>query len=51
MISTEELLTSSVGFGIATASAAQRAVCRILDGEPLAELASHPDVLELVGGL
>ena len=50
MISTEALVTSPAGFGIATASPAQRAICRILDGQPLAELAQHPDVLQLVGG-
>lgn len=49
-ISTEELLTSRHAFGITTASPAQRAVCRVLDGERLGELAAHPDVLALVGG-
>ncbi len=49
-ISTEVLLTSPLGFGITTATPAQRAICRILDGRPLAELADHPDVLRLVGG-
>jgi hypothetical protein len=50
MIRTEELLTSPHGFGIATATPAQRAACRILDGQPLAELGTHPDVAALVGG-
>lgn len=50
MISTEALLTSPEAFGIATATPAQRAACRILDGLPLAELADHPDVRQLVGG-
>ncbi len=50
MILTEQLLTSPAGFGIATATPAQRATCRILDGAPLADLAAHPDVLALVGG-
>lgn len=50
MISTEQLLTSPAGFGIATATPAQRAACRILDGQPLGELAMHPDVQALVGG-
>ncbi len=50
MISTEQLLTLRDGFGIATATRAQRAACRVLDGQPLGELATHPDVLELVGG-
>jgi hypothetical protein len=49
-VSTEALLTSREAFGIATASPAQRAACRILDGECLADLAAHPDVLQLVGG-
>lgn len=49
-IRTEALLTSSDGFGIATASPAQRAACRILDGQPLGSLRAHPDVLQLVGG-
>lgn len=47
---TEFLLTSPSGFGITTATPAQRAVCRILDGVPLGDLASHPDVAQLVGG-
>lgn len=50
-VSTEHLLTSSDGFGIATATPAQRAACRILDGRPLGELAQHPDVVALVGGV
>lgn len=49
MISTEALLTSPEAFGIATATPAQRAACRILDGLPLGELADHPDVLQLAG--
>lgn len=49
-LSTEALLTLPEGFGIATATPAQRAAARILDGEPLAELAAHPEVLQLVGG-
>lgn len=50
MISTEKLLTRSEGFGIVTATPAQRAACRIIDGAPLGELAEHPDVVALVGG-
>lgn len=49
-LSTEQLLTSPVGFGIRTATPAQRAACRILDGRPLGELATDPDVVALVGG-
>jgi hypothetical protein len=47
---TEYLLTSPDAFGVETATPAQRAICRILDGVPLGELAEHPDVLALVGG-
>lgn len=47
---TEQLLTRPEGFGVASATPAQRAACRILDGWPLGELAQHPDVLALVGG-
>lgn len=50
MIQTEQLLISRDGFGIVTATPAQRAACRILDGRPLADLADHPDVLALIGG-
>lgn len=50
MISTEALLTSRDGFGIATATPAQRAACRILDGRPLGDLRDHPGVSTLVGG-
>jgi hypothetical protein len=50
IVSTESLLTSADAFGIATATPAQRAACRILDGQPLGELATHPDVIALVGG-
>jgi hypothetical protein len=49
-ISTEELLTSPAGFGISSATPAQRAACRIMDGLALGELRAHPDVLKLVGG-
>jgi len=46
---TEYLLTSPDAFGISTATPAQRAVCRVLDGVPLGELAQHPDVQALLG--
>jgi hypothetical protein len=49
-LTTESLLTSEDGFGLETATPAQRAVCRIIDGRPLTELADHPDVALLVGG-
>lgn len=47
---TEFLLTSPEAFAITSATPAQRAICRILDGVPLAELLSHPDVIALIGG-
>ena len=50
-LTTESLITDRAGFGIVTASPAQRAACRIIDGHPLEELAAHPDVIELVGGV
>lgn len=46
----EELLASDEYFGLVTASDLQRAICRVLDGLPLAELAQHPDVIEAFGG-
>jgi hypothetical protein len=46
----EELLTRIDGFGLTTASPVQRAICRILDGRSLVELAEHPDVIEALGG-
>lgn len=47
--SLEDLLTSEHGFGLTTATALQRAICRIADGKPLAELATHPHVVAAVG--
>lgn len=47
---TEHLLTTSAGFNITTATPAQRAACRILDGVPLGDVRDHPDVAQLVGG-
>jgi hypothetical protein len=47
--SLESLLTSPLAFGLTTASPLQRAACRIIDGEDLAELAEHPDVLSAIG--
>jgi hypothetical protein len=47
---TELLLTMPAGFGVATASPVQRARCRIGDGLPLGDLASHPDVVAMCGG-
>jgi hypothetical protein len=48
--SLETILTSpQLGFGLATASPLQRAICRISTGVPLGELASHPDVIRALG--
>jgi hypothetical protein len=44
----ESVLTSAAGFGLATASPLQRAICRIADGLPLGDLAEHPDVLAAI---
>lgn len=46
----EDLLTSDWGFNLTTATPVQRAICRVLDGQPLADLATHPDVIESFGG-
>jgi hypothetical protein len=47
----EHLLTSPGGFGLATATPVQRAVCRVLDGLPLGELAKLEDVKRVFGGV
>ncbi len=46
----ECILTLPSGFGLATASPLQRALCRIADGVPLGSLAEHPDVASVVRG-
>mgnify|MGYP001605911956 CR=1 FL=1 len=38
----ERMLISEHGFGLTTASPLQRAICRIIDGRPLGELANTP---------
>lgn len=48
--SLEALLTSEWGFNLVTATPVQRAICRVLDGVPLGDLAAHPDVIESFGG-
>jgi hypothetical protein len=48
-VNLEQLLTSPEGFCVDTASDAQRAICRIISGEPLEELAT-PTVAEILGG-
>lgn len=47
--SLEAILTSPAFFGLATATPVQRAKCRIIDGRPLDDLATHPDVREMIG--
>lgn len=49
-VSLETMLTGEDYFGLTTASKLQRACCRIIDGEPLGELANDPDILESMGG-
>jgi hypothetical protein len=46
----EALLTDPEGFGLVNASPVQRAVCRIMTGEPLEELAELDEVAAIVGG-
>ena len=48
--SLEELLTGREYFGLTEATPLQRAVCRIVEGRPLAELGTHPDVISGLGG-
>lgn len=48
--SLETLFTSPDYFGVETATALQRAVCRLADGVSLGALAKHPDVIEAFGG-
>lgn len=45
----ESLLTDPRGMGLTTASPLQRAVCRLIDGQPLGELALHPYVADAIG--
>lgn len=48
-ISLEAIFTSERLFGVTTATNVQRAKCRIVAGEPLGDLASDPDVLQMLG--
>jgi len=48
--SLEELLVSEDGFGLTTATPLQRALCRVIEGRPLGELATEPVVLKAFGG-
>jgi hypothetical protein len=45
----ELFLTHPAGFGLTTATPLQRAICRILDGRPLEDLANHPHVIAALG--
>jgi hypothetical protein len=45
----EAIVTFRAGLGLTDATPLQRAICRIADGTPLGDLATHPDVLEAVG--
>lgn len=47
----ETLLTSPLGFRLETATPVQRAVCRAIEGRPLDDLASDPNVLAAFGGV
>lgn len=50
MITTEGLLTSGDGFRIPTATPVQRAAARVVDGRPLEELRTDPEVIAAFGG-
>ena len=46
----EGLISSPAGFGMTEISPVQRAICRVMTGEPLGELAHDPDVVTMLGG-
>ena len=46
----EHLWVSPAAFGVTTASPTQRAVCRVIEGLPLGELACDGEVMESFGG-
>ena len=46
----ETVLTSPRGFGLTTASDVQRAICRVISGKALGELAHNTDVQTMLGG-
>jgi len=48
--SLEDLLTGPRAFGLVSASPVQRAICRVIDGLPLGDLAEDPHVIAAVGG-
>lgn len=45
----ESLLTSKHGFGLVTATPLQRAICRLVDGRELGDLAGHSDIVSGLG--
>lgn len=49
--SLEDLLTAPDGFGLVTASNLQRAICRVIDPHPLAELWEDEEVQKAFGGV
>lgn len=48
--SLEWWLCHPLAFGLTEATPAQRALCRVVDGGKLGDLATHPEVLEAFGG-
>ncbi len=50
LVPLELLLCDRAAFGLTTASPLQRAICRIADGRPLAELAREKTVIDALGG-
>jgi len=51
MPSLETILTHPRAFALTTASPVQRAMCRVIDGSRLGELASDPTVIQTFGGV
>lgn len=49
--SLEELFTSAEFFGVVKATAVQRAICRVVDGRPIGELAADPVVSRALGSV
>lgn len=48
--STERVLTAPGGFGLDKATPVQRAICRVLDGRDLGDVADHEHVVSAFGG-
>lgn len=49
-LSLEHILTSEDYFALTTATPLQRAICRVIDGVPLGDLAKNRDVITALGG-